>query len=307
MKALSEVYLSKGKDDSEFVDLWQKFVQINGFHSDIEMELMEPRWYEIPEKIIERIEKTSFIHSKAQNQFHIDQHGFVIKNPIRKFVFKRVVKFVRSYLARKEKMRIIVTQCYAIIRSYLLSIEKDYVNQGDLEKDGIFMLKIDELMTILSGEKDIRSYSEGLKIRNSFFHAMKNFKAPNEFGMETVEVESVSEFDEKGQLCLLGVGASAGVVAGRACVLRSVDEAHRLKEGEVLVTQFTDPSWTAVMGIASGVVTEVGGVLSHAAIISRELSIPAVLNVKGVFENIEMGDYIIVDGNKGTVIKQEKL
>ena len=71
--------------------------------------------------------------------------------------------------------------------------------------------------------------------------------------------------------------------------------------GEILVTRFTDPGWTPLFSTIAGVVTETGGVLSHAAVIAREYGIPAVLAVPGATARLKDGDWVIVDGSRGTV------
>jgi len=100
-----------------------------------------------------------------------------------------------------------------------------------------------------------------------------------------------------------GLAASPGIGVGRVKILRSVEEA-KLKgfnRGEVLVTSMTDPDWVPLMRIASAIVTEKGGVTSHAAITARELGIPAVVGVAGIMDSIMDGEILKVDGSRGIV------
>ena len=84
-------------------------------------------------------------------------------------------------------------------------------------------------------------------------------------------------------------------------VVAELAQANTLKTGEILVTRFTDPGWTPVLGLVCGVVTEVGGLLSHAAVIGREYGIPAVLNVAGATQILKTGQQVEIDGTAGTV------
>jgi phosphoenolpyruvate synthase/pyruvate phosphate dikinase len=84
-------------------------------------------------------------------------------------------------------------------------------------------------------------------------------------------------------------------------VVPTLEDAASVKAGEILVTRFTDPGWTPVLGLVSGIVTEVGGLLSHAAVIGREYGIPAVLNVPRATQMLATGQIIEIDGNEGTV------
>lgn len=104
--------------------------------------------------------------------------------------------------------------------------------------------------------------------------------------------------------CVLqGTGASGGRVRGRARLIRSVAEAARLEPGDILVAAATDPGWTAIFPLASGLVIEVGGQLSHAAIVAREYGIPAVINLPGAMQAIRDGQVLEVDGTLGRVVR----
>jgi pyruvate,water dikinase len=99
-----------------------------------------------------------------------------------------------------------------------------------------------------------------------------------------------------------GVAGSPLVATGNARVIRGPEEFHSLQRGEILVAPSTDPAWTPLFALAGAVVTEVGGILSHGAIVAREYGIPAVMGVRGITEAIQTGQRITVDGNRGLVI-----
>jgi pyruvate,water dikinase len=101
---------------------------------------------------------------------------------------------------------------------------------------------------------------------------------------------------------LVGSGVSAGSARGTARVIRHPDEGARLNPGDVLVAPSTDPGWTPLFLRASAVVMEVGGYLSHGAIVAREYGLPAVANVPGALTLIQDGQTLEVDGDAGTVV-----
>jgi len=98
-----------------------------------------------------------------------------------------------------------------------------------------------------------------------------------------------------------GLGASPGVATGVARVIRGPEEFGKLKNGDILVAPLTNPVWTPLFAIAAGVVTEVGGMLSHGAIVAREYGIPAVMGIPGATKLVREGEMVRVDGNKGVV------
>jgi pyruvate, water dikinase len=100
---------------------------------------------------------------------------------------------------------------------------------------------------------------------------------------------------------LRGVAGSPGTASGPARLVRGVEDFGRVEAGDILVCRFTDPAWTPLFGVVAGVVTEVGGRLSHAAIVARERRIPAVLGVPGVMDAVEDGQWITIVGDTGMV------
>ena len=114
-------------------------------------------------------------------------------------------------------------------------------------------------------------------------------------------IGDVAPEDPAQGLRLQGLGISAGVVTGPVRVLRSLAEADRLKPGEILVTQATDPGWTPLFLSASGLIMEMGGMLSHGAVVAREYGLPAVVNVTGATGRLRDGQTVTVDGSRGVV------
>jgi pyruvate,water dikinase len=105
-----------------------------------------------------------------------------------------------------------------------------------------------------------------------------------------------------GEPLVRGLGASPGIASGRVRVLRAPGEAGDLEEGEILVARMTSPDWVPLMRRAVAVVTDAGGMTSHAAIVSRELGIPCVVGAKDATTSLSNGLEVTVDGARGTVV-----
>lgn len=106
---------------------------------------------------------------------------------------------------------------------------------------------------------------------------------------------------EKGEVVVEGIAVGRKIATGKAHILLSTSELHTFKEGEILVTKITDPDWEPIMKKASAIVTEKGGRTSHAAIVSRELGIPAIVGAAGVIAKIKTGQELTIDGSSGSV------
>lgn len=102
-----------------------------------------------------------------------------------------------------------------------------------------------------------------------------------------------------------GTPGSPGLATGPARVVHGPDDFTRVRPGDVLVCRFTEPAWTALFGVVAAVVTETGGLLSHAAVVAREHGIPAVLAVPGVTATLRDGQTVTVDGAAGRVTPEQ--
>jgi phosphoenolpyruvate synthase/pyruvate phosphate dikinase len=99
---------------------------------------------------------------------------------------------------------------------------------------------------------------------------------------------------------LAGTPVSSGIIEGRARVVLKMEEVN-IEEGDILVTVFTDPSWSPLFVSVKGLVTEVGGVMTHGAVITREYGLPAVVGVENATKLIKDGQKIRVNGTEGYV------
>ncbi|MBI2932132.1 MAG: hypothetical protein HYY16_10820 [Planctomycetes bacterium] len=195
--------------------------------------------------------------------------------------FTRKLQRLRLFIWLREEMRDCSSRMYYLIRRYVLELARRR-NLGD----DIFFMTLDEIL---------RNERPAVDRRREIYESTRNFKAPNEIGSRF----AFSRAAPTG--ALTGIGASRGMAKGPARIARSVEEAAGVEKGAILVCPFTDPGWTPILDRVAGVVTETGGLLSHAAIICREYGIPAVLGVPGATERILDGTWVTVDGDRECV------
>lgn len=287
-----------GKESLNVKKAVEKFLKENYHHGDVELDLTVPRWGEVPNKVVEMAEKVNpFENLKINQKDWLDeweklnrQHTLNLEWKFfgRKKFLKSLNK-LRSFLIEREEMRSLSTRAYYLVRIGLLEWSK----KNNIEN--VFMLKREEILT-----HQLPSLHE-LKTRLLKYNGYRKMKVPNEFGGDVKQVDP-----QNIQGSLKGVGCSSGVYTGIAFVAKNLHETEFIKREEILVTFFTDPGWTPVLARVSGVVTEVGGVLSHAAVIGREYGIPAVLNVVGATDIIKTGDKMMINGKTGEIKILEK-
>ncbi len=220
----------------------------------------------------------------------------------KKVVAGRALKLARAYTQYRENQRYALDYILTDMRHVLLEIGDRLAARGKLRQaDDIFFLYADELKKIWSGEL---AAPEGLDRRRSRFEADAK-TLPPQWIMDDQPYPPPAETRGSKAGMLSGTGASPGIADGPARVIRGVNELQSVREGDILVASNTDPGWTPVFGLISGLVVQTGGMLSHAAIVAREYGIPAVTGVAGACSLIEPGRRIMVDGNTGRVIPSD--
>ena len=220
---------------------------------------------------------------------------------IRIRMLRRLTYEVRHLLLLRETVKAAVLRLGGRERAVIRVLADRLVAIGALNtSDDIELLADWEIDDILLGRRNVD----------------RNVLAVRKWGLDGYRTESElptlvnshlrpAEADPSDEIT--GWGASPGVYRGRVRVAFDLDSAALLQPGEVLVTPATDPSWTPLLMIAGAIVVERGGPLSHAAIVSRELGVPAVLNAPGATLKLSSGDLVEVDGSTGrvTVLDEE--
>jgi pyruvate,water dikinase len=252
-------------------------------HSRRELDLRAPRWDEdraFVEQLVASYRgsagddpRPGYEAARAQTLAALPWH--------KRRSFARKLDRLRRFVWLREEMRDLSTRLYYHIRRHMLELAR---RRG--LGDDIFFMTFQEIIA-----DDRRNIARNRVV----FESYRNFKAPNEIGVRFPFRPTA------GGDALQGIGASQGVVRGIARVARSVEEAARVEQGAILVCPFTDPGWTVTLDRVAGVVTETGGLLSHAAVICREYGIPAVLAIPRATERIRDGQHIVIDGGRGCV------
>ena len=104
-------------------------------------------------------------------------------------------------------------------------------------------------------------------------------------------------------VCLKGTAVTVGAVKARVCVAETIEEATAVQQGDILLTYSTDIGWSPYFPLISGIVTEIGGTISHGAVIAREFGIPCLIAVENACQYFKTGDIAYLDTKTGTIVK----
>jgi phosphohistidine swiveling domain-containing protein len=319
---LVETAKAHGLQSSQWHKNLTEFLAENSFYSDAQLDISAPRWGERPERVTQIVEHILYsglepkdAEATAREQFERYANEVRRINAIlnRKVwnrlrferTFRKRLRTARRYASRREEMREYSMRADNVVRLFVLEAGRRLHRQGWLKKqDDVFMLTMDELQAITEQRESSERIVAVTEVRRLQYLGYRCFEAPGELGRaisHQAAADRRPEIDGAHSCKLTGNACSGGKVLGRARVVRTLADCNGLQPGEVLVTRFIDPAWTLIMGLVSGIVTEVGGLLSHGAVIAREYGIPAVLDVARATEFIATGQVIEVDGISGVV------
>jgi phosphohistidine swiveling domain-containing protein len=261
----------------------REIIENHRHHCRLGLDVKHPRWDEDLEFVTHMLAELPESGGEDPRPCYEDSRSRMLSQlPRRKHNrFNRKLDRLRHFVWLREELRDVSSRMYYLIRRSVLRIA-DAHGVGD----DIFFCRFQDI-----ARSDWSHADRGREIYESY----RNFTAPNEIG---VGYQLQPQTEVTG---LTGIPASGGRVTGTAFVARDVAEAAAMPTGQILICLFTDPGWTPVLDRAGGVVTETGGLLSHAAIICREYGIPAVLGIRDATSRIRHGSTITLHGNEGRV------
>jgi phosphohistidine swiveling domain-containing protein len=299
----------------------QSFVELYGDRAIREAELSTPRWREDPRPVLrmlraalrtdaERVDG-NITRSKAEAAAEMEKLVSGL-NILDQTVVRHLVARAQRAARLRERMRTWVTRVLGMLREAALDADRRLLRrEPDLDRDwkalvksgsplssvpSAFCLTIDELVGALRAP---RAELAAL-VRSRRAELARDQARPNP-PATFVGTPPPVVLPPAGGAVLRGLPASPGIVEGRARVLFLESQMDELQPGEILVVHTTDIGWTPLFLVAAGVVTELGGPLSHAAVVAREFGVPSVVNVAGATRTIRAGDVLRVDGDRGTV------
>lgn len=293
--------------DKYFLKETNKIIDKYGYHSNKELDVSYPCYYEEKEIMIDMIKDMIKLEddygSSSDKEKGLQTYNELLEKIKRQISNKKFIKVnkkindMRKMLWWREEFRDISTRFYYIIRIYTIELAKQLKTEKIInEIDDIWYLKIENIWNYLDGKIDKKEIKRIIEKNRLYYACYRNYMSENEIG-------STLNNDKKktGKNILKGLGANNGIVTGVARVITDFNEIERLQKNDILITKFTDTGWTPKFAILSGIVTEYGGILCHAAIVSREYGIPAIVCCTDALKTIKDGDIITIDGSTGEI------
>ncbi|MGC7871074.1 phosphoenolpyruvate synthase [Desulfosporosinus sp. SYSU MS00001] len=211
---------------------------------------------------------------------------------------KKAISVLRNYAGYREFNKYVLVWYEWIVKQVLMKEAEALVRRGRLEEtEDIYYLRFEELKQVIeTNEIDYQM----IKNRKEDYEIFKKLTPPRVITSDGEVISGEYDTSNVPEGALAGVPVSAGIIEGRARVILRLEDAQ-IEEGDILVTTFTDPSWTPVFVSIKGLVTEVGGMMTHGAVVAREYGLPAVVSVENATTLIKDGQKIRVNGSEGYV------
>jgi rifampicin phosphotransferase len=305
--------LAAREDGRAFLAALDGFLDRFGHRCPHEFDLTAPRWREDPTMILDlvrvglesppgetveaRLARLSAERERAIAAAIAASPAW--RRPLMRFLARQVV----ACLPMREAPKHHAMLAFERIRAAALELGRRLTEHGALQDPAdVMFLEWSELRSLATGGAAPSGLLERVRERRRALDRRRAERPPDLLRSDGVP-EDEEEEEAAAPGTLRGLGASGGVARGPVRVLRAPDAA-RLRDGDVLVVEYADPGWTPLFPRAAALVMEVGGAMSHAAVVARELGIPAVFGVRDATRALTDGETVEVDGDRGLVISR---
>ncbi|GCE09414.1 phosphoenolpyruvate synthase [Dictyobacter aurantiacus] len=305
--------LVKFPGGQETRDAISAFLTTYGMRCSGEIDITRPRWSEQPATLVPMLLTNikNFEPGASQRKFEqgrqealqktqeiVDRLKQLPDGEAKVRETQRMINLVRNFIGYREYPKYGIVNRYFVYKQALLKEAQRLVEANVLhEQEDIYYLTFQELHEVVRAQRLDSQIISKRKDKHTFYEKLTPPRVLTSDG-EIVPGEYKREHLPAG--AMVGLPVSSGIIEGRARVILTIEDAD-LEEGDILVTSFTDPSWTPLFVAIKGLVTEVGGLMTHGAVIAREYGLPAVIGVENATRLIQDGTRIRVNGTEGYV------
>ncbi|SHK55047.1 rifamycin-inactivating phosphotransferase [Desulforamulus aeronauticus] len=283
-----------------------------GMRGTGEIDVTRPRWREVPTQLVPVLlshsksvrpgqHRRDFLAGKEEAELAADRLLNRLRQTPRGNLkakrMQRLLKVHRTLIGIREHPKYFIVQNLDLIKQAIMQEAAKLVTAGILEDpEDVFWFSLQEIKKIIETQQVDQKI---IARRKEKFQQEAKLAPPRAITSEG-EIISAKPGAQVPPGALAGSPVSAGTVEGYARVILKLEEA-KLDKGDILVAPYTDPAWTPLFPLAAGLVTEVGGLMTHGAVVAREYGIPAVVGVDQATRKIQDGQKIRVDGSQGFI------
>ena len=296
-------YHRKDLSQEEFEKRTEEYIKLYGDRNLEELKLESPTFRTDPSLIIRKIDEYCEDEAKLE-----EIYKSIMKDDARDMSgesrrIRKLAARCTTGISNREISRLNRSRIYGMVREIVRSLGKNFLATGliDSEKD-IFYLTYDEMFAMAKEPFDVKDRIKQRKNEYRMYKCLPAFSRiifeKKEFSKHHVSVNSHRM--RSSEDVMQGVPCSGGISEGEALVVEDISMLEGCKD-KILVTKMTDPGWVFYLASARGVISQKGSILSHTAIISREIGIPSVVGVADVMNRINTGDIVKMDGSSGRI------
>lgn len=296
-------YHRKDLSQEEFEKRTEEYIKLYGDRNLEELKLESPTFRTDPSLLIRKIDEYCEDEAKLE-----EIHKSIMKDDAREMSgesrrIRKLAARCTTGISNREISRLNRSRIYGMVREIVRSLGKNFLAAGliDSEKD-IFYLTYDEMFAMAKEPFDAKDRIKQRKNEYRMYKCLPAFSRiifeKKEFSKHHVSVNSHRM--RSSEDVMQGVPCSGGISEGEALVVEDISMLEGCKD-KILVTKMTDPGWVFYLASAKGVISQKGSILSHTAIISREIGIPSVVGVADVMNRINTGDIVKMDGSSGRI------
>ena len=312
-KSLVEIF--KLTQNAKFNSTLNEYMEKFGDRTVHELKLEAPTLREEPLFLIKMIYSLSItenVQEHAKRNILEEQkkiYDSLKINPIKKYLLKKTLFYAKKFIRLRENLRYERTKVFGTVRKIMKKMGVHLKNNNLInnEKD-VFYLTVDEIFGLVDGsiiDVDLKKLIELRKEEYKKYETeaiLPDRFLTRGFLGENFYYEDLAGNSQLDENTLQGTGCSKGIVKGKVkIVLNPMDT--QVEDGDIVITKSTDPSWVMVFPLLKGLIVEKGSLLSHSAIISREMNIPAIVGVQGATSILKTGDMVQFDGSTGIIKK----
>jgi pyruvate,water dikinase len=295
----------------EFVPRFNAYLCRFG-HAIYDLDFAKPVPADDPTQLLETIKvylsgkNNPYERQQAMLERREQATGNIIRrlDPLRRKWFLKSLRWAQDTAPMREDSIADLGLGHPQIRRMLGELGKRFAAAGAIRcAEDVYWLEAreaDELAIQLEKGEAVNGFAATIEKRRTNWQAMRRITPPNTLPQKTWMSKFYADNGQAGDT-LKGLGASAGKVTARACIMLGPEDFDKMQPGDVIVAGITTPAWTPLFVRASAIVTDIGGPLSHSSIVAREYGIPAVLATGNGTRRIHDGQIITVDGGAGTV------